>query len=265
MRDADNAAFQKALRDHIKDAVHYDGYSFQAGWQAALAYAREGTAQKPVAVTECRVNGMSHWGRFDKPEGWLEFRSTGGACVVLAPGSALHDVTISAGGLLTGDKDQPFKLENGKYYRLRNGAKVGPIAVCVDVGLGEMPTPASWVSPSGWRFRWRLDGRETAPSGLNLGEYDIVAEWTNDLPRLEVPDGYWLAPMALTPALRAAGAEGSGEDSEAVAEGAYEAIRDAALGAFSPAAGGYVERMAAVTESSGDVFRDLNVSPPEKE
>lgn len=194
MRDADNAAFQKALRDFIKDAVHYDGYSFQAGWQAALAYVREGTEQKPVAVTECRVNGMSQWGRFDKPEGWLEFRSTGGACVVLAPGSALHDVTISAGGLLTGDKDRP-----------------------------------------------------------------------DDPPKQEVPEGYWLAPLVLTPTLRAAGAEGSGEDSEAVAEGAYEAIRGAALGTFSPAAGGYVERMAAVTESSGCVFRDLNVSPPEKE
>lgn len=40
MRSADDDAFQKALRDFIADAVHLDGYSFHAGWQAALAYAR---------------------------------------------------------------------------------------------------------------------------------------------------------------------------------------------------------------------------------
>ncbi len=78
-----------------------------------------------------------------------------------------------------------LKLEEGKYYRTRDGRKVGPM-----VHLGD--TMAAYNTEYGMGNYWWLDGRRDK---TKIREVDLVAEWveetTMDIYSLEKPLGMY--------------------------------------------------------------------------
>jgi hypothetical protein len=66
-----------------------------------------------------------------------------------------------------------MRIEEGKYYRTRDGRKVGPLRA-TDNGHWPMECDGTW---------WRADGESCEGSMARMyPENDIVAEWTDEGP-----------------------------------------------------------------------------------
>jgi len=66
-----------------------------------------------------------------------------------------------------------MKIEEGKYYRTRDGRKVGPMAYMPEGRHSEFP----WVDPEG--NAWKVNGQFSL---FDDGEsvHDLIAEWTDE-------------------------------------------------------------------------------------
>lgn len=77
--------------------------------------------------------------------------------------------------LLVAAPEQPaaLKIEAGRYYKTRDGRKVGPIGPN-EGGLAEYP----WQDNSDWTDCWTTDGRFYNDG--TESQHDIVAEWIDE-------------------------------------------------------------------------------------
>jgi hypothetical protein len=69
-----------------------------------------------------------------------------------------------------------MKLEVGKYYEMRNGAKAGP----VETHQASLPFPFTAES-NGRAYFFREDGTESYLAGVD-SEFDLIREWKLSLP-----------------------------------------------------------------------------------
>lgn len=94
-----------------------------------------------------------------------------GGLVAVYPGEIL---TFADGNASTNAGPQPFMLEEGKFYRTRDGRKVGPMII----GLwnDKFYDRSKSISSYGW-----------LPNGTFESSLDLVAEWTD--PPQEGADG----------------------------------------------------------------------------
>ena len=70
-----------------------------------------------------------------------------------------------------------LKIEEGKYYKTRDGRKVGPITASITAGWPWETDGGKYDRFIGTRWAWRYDGsfQEDDPGEHDL---DLIAEWT---------------------------------------------------------------------------------------
>lgn len=74
-----------------------------------------------------------------------------------------------------------MKIEEGKFYKSRSGAKVGPLKL----GINRRKWPGDfWVVEGIWGPTWWEDGVVHREGGSN--DYDLVSEWPSEGPVRDV-------------------------------------------------------------------------------